>query len=37
MTIGEARARYNIPPDILHEYESLGLCGAIKRSWAHSF
>lgn len=31
MTIDEASRRYNIPLDILHEYESWGLCGAVKK------
>ena len=31
MTIHEASARYNIPLEILKEYESWGLCGAVKR------
>ena len=31
MTIHEASARYHIPLEILQEYESWGLCGAVKR------
>lgn len=31
VTIHEASARYNIPMEILKEYESWGLCGAVKR------
>lgn len=31
MTINEASERYNIPLEILHEYESWGLCGAVKK------
>ena len=31
MTIDEASTRYNIPLDILREYESWGLCGAVKK------
>ena len=31
MTIDEASTRYNIPLAILREYESWGLCGAVKR------
>lgn len=31
MTIDEANAHYNIPLDILREYESWGLCGAVKK------
>lgn len=31
MTIDEASAHYNIPLDILREYESWGLCGAVKK------
>ena len=31
MTIHEASARYNIPMEILMEYESWGLCGAVKQ------
>lgn len=31
MTIHEASTRYNIPLEILQEYESWGLCGAVKR------
>ena len=30
VTIHEASARYNIPLEILKEYESWGLCGAVK-------
>ena len=30
MTIEEAHRRYNIPVEILKEYESWGLCGAVK-------
>lgn len=38
MTINEASAHYNIPLDILREYESWGLCGAVKKvmgSWQY--
>lgn len=31
MTIDEASARYSIPLEILREYESWGLCGAVKK------
>ena len=31
MTIDEASTRYNIPLDILHEYERWGLCGTVKK------
>ena len=31
MTIDEASTRYNIPLNILREYESWGLCGAVKK------
>lgn len=31
MTIHEASERYQIPLDILREYESWGLCGAVKK------
>ena len=31
MTIHEASERYNIPLDVLHEYERWGLCGAVKK------
>lgn len=31
MTIQEASKRYNIPLEILREYESWGLCGAVKK------
>lgn len=31
MTIQEASERYNIPIEILREYESWGLCGAVKK------
>lgn len=31
MTIKEASERYNIPMEILREYESWGLCGAVKK------
>ena len=31
MTIQEASARYGIPLEILREYESWGLCGAVKK------
>ena len=34
MTIDEASTRYNIPLDILREYESWGLCGAVKKVMA---
>ena len=38
MTIDEASERYNIPLEILHEYERWGLCGAVKKvmgSWQY--
>lgn len=38
MTINEASERYNVPLEILHEYERWGLCGAVKRvmgSWQY--
>ena len=31
MTIQEASERYRIPMEILREYESWGLCGAVKK------
>lgn len=31
MTINEASERYKIPLEILKEYESWGLCGAVKK------
>lgn len=31
MTMKEASERYNIPVKILKEYESWGLCGAVKK------
>ena len=31
MTIEEASRLYNIPMEILREYESWGLCGAVKK------
>ncbi len=31
MTIDEASERYSIPLEILREYESWGLCGAVKK------
>ncbi len=31
MTIDEASRRYKIPVEILREYESWGLCGAVKQ------
>lgn len=31
MTIQEASERYRIPMDILKQYESWGLCGAVKK------
>lgn len=31
MTIQEASRRYNIPMEILREYENWGLCGAVKK------
>ena len=31
MTIQEASERYHIPIEILREYESWGLCGAVKK------
>ena len=30
MTIYEASERYNIPVEILQEYENWGLCGVVK-------
>lgn len=38
MTIHEASERYNIPLEILRDYESWGLCGAVKEvmgSWQY--
>ncbi|MCH4166622.1 MAG: helix-turn-helix domain-containing protein [Megasphaera sp.] len=35
MTITEASAKYNIPISILQEYESWGLCGAVKNVMGH--
>lgn len=35
MTIDEASKLYNIPLEILHEYEKWGLCNAVKKSWVH--
>lgn len=31
MTMNEASERYEIPLEILKEYESWGLCGAVKK------
>lgn len=31
MTINEASERYQIPIEVLREYESWGLCGAVKK------
>ena len=31
MTMDEASRRYNIPLEILHEYEQWGLCGAVRK------
>ena len=31
MTMDEASRRYNIPLEILHEYEHWGLCGAVRK------
>lgn len=31
MTIDEASERYNIPIEVLKEYESWGLCGEVKK------
>ena len=31
MTISEASERYQIPIEILEEYEKWGLCGAVKK------
>ena len=31
MTIDEASERYNIPVEVLREYESWGLCGEVKK------
>ncbi len=31
MTIDEVSERYGIPLEILHEYESWGLCGTVKK------
>ena len=38
MTIDEASERYQIPKEILREYESWGLCGEVKKvmgSWQY--
>lgn len=38
MTIDEASKRYNIPLDLLREYENWGLCHAVKKvmgSWQY--
>ena len=35
MTKTEASEFYNISVELLDEYESWGLCGEVKRSWAH--
>lgn len=38
MTLFEASEKYNIPPEILKEYESWGLCKAVKKvmgSWQY--
>lgn len=38
MTIDEASKLYNIPLEILHEYEKWGLCNAVKKvmgSWQY--
>ena len=38
MTISEASERYHIPMEILRQYESWGLCGAVKKvmgSWQY--
>ncbi len=38
MTINEASERYHIPMEILRQYESWGLCGAVKKvmgSWQY--
>lgn len=35
MTIQEASERYQIPLQILREYESWGLCGAVKKVMGH--
>jgi hypothetical protein len=43
MTIDEVGERYNIPQEILREYESWGLCGTVKQVmrvwqlWRHGF
>ena len=40
MTINEASERYSIPLDILKEYESWGLCGAVKKvmgAWQYDY
>ena len=31
MTMEEVSGRYNVPVKILKEYESWGLCGAVKK------
>ena len=31
MTINEASEKYNIPIEVLKEYESWGLCGEVKK------
>ena len=35
MTLDEASERYNIPLEILHEYERWGLCGAVKKEMGY--
>lgn len=38
MTINEASEKYNIPIEVLKEYESWGLCGEVKkvmRAWQY--
>ena len=35
MTIDEASERYKVPIEILKEYESWGLCDAVKKVMAH--
>lgn len=40
MTIQEASERYQIPLEVLREYESWGLCGAVKKvmgDWQYDY
>lgn len=35
MAMNEVSVQYNVPVNILKEYESWGLCNAVKKAMAH--